>query len=375
MRDPWNDSELAEHFRVHQRDAFTRAPLNAALCAAIADDPALHTLLAHAPTEQQLPVLLLASIHYLVLGEPDHELAAWYPNITPAPRDPTDPALSDALHDFVAPRTTQLIALLSSRSVQTNEIGRCSLFLPAFGLIAADRTPLAHVDVGTSAGLTTLLPRFRYRYDAEHAGADGTDGTDGTDGEVELGETIGDGGPLLVCSTRGSGPTPTSIPTVASARGIDLDPIDITDPDDARWLQACCWPDQTDRFERLAAAIDLARADPPEIVTGDAVEVLSQTVDSVPADQHPVVTSSWALNYLTPAARTAFVDKMAALGAQRDISWVFAESPALTPELPHADDLVGEHTTALVLTRWRDGARHEEPLATCHPHGYWIHWR
>ena len=359
MRDPWNDSELVQKVRAHERDSFTRAPLNAALCGAIARDRSLSTLLAHAPVEQQLPVLLLAAIHFLVLDERDHELAAWYPNIVADPRDPGDPALEHVLHDFVNDRGPSMLELLATRRVQTNEIGRCALFLPALALIAAHRTPLAHVDVGTSAGLTTLLPRFAYRYDTE-------------DSE---GTVIGAGAPLLECSTRGAGPNPTSIPAVASALGIDLDPIDVADPEDARWLQACCWPDQTDRFERLAAAIDLAQAAPPEIVTGDAVDVIRDTITAVPLDQHPVVTSSWALNYLAPEARRAFVEELDAAGTDRDISWVFLESPALTPELPHAPDLKDEHTTALVLVSWRNGERNVEHLATCHPHGYWLHWR
>lgn len=361
VRDPWNDSELAEHFRIHQRDAFTRAPLNAALCAVIARDRSLHTLLAHAPVEQQLPVLLLAAIHDLVLAEPDHELATWYPNVTSDHRDPDDPCLASVLHDFVNDRAPSILHLLETRRVQTNEVGRCSLFLPAMALAAGDRSPIGHVDVGTSAGLTTLLPRFGFDYRRQDSD--------------EPGVALGDGMPRLECSVRGNGPLPNEIPDMASARGIDLAPIDISDPEDARWLQACCWPDQTDRFERLAGAITIAQQHPPEIVRGDAVDVLRPTIDGVPDEEQPVITSSWALNYLTPERRANFVDTVAAAGSERDISWVFAESPALTPELPHADDLVGEHTTALVLERWRNGERTVDHLATCHPHGYWLHWR
>lgn len=368
MRDPWSDSESVQKFRAHERDSLRRAPLNAALCHVIARDRSLHTLLAHAPVEQQLPVLLLAAIHFLVLSDRDHELAAWYPNITEQFRDPTDPGLASVLHDFVNERGPSILDLLATRRVQTNEIGRCALFLPALGLIAADRAPLALVDVGTSAGLTTLLPRFAYRYDLEVAPDTGV-------AVGSQGETIGAGAPLLTCSVRGTGPLPSAIPAIAGACGIDLDPIDIADPDDARWLQACCWPDQTDRFERLSTAIEMAQATPPEIITGDAVEMIRPTIDAVPLLHHPVVASSWALNYLTSEARRAFVRELEAVGEARDISWVFAESPALTPELPHAADLAGTHTTALVLVRWREGHRRVDHLATCHPHGYWLHWR
>ena len=356
MRDPWNDSQLVERIRAHERTAFKRAPLNAALAGAISRDRSLHTLLAHAPESQQYPVLLLAAIHYLVLAEPDHDLASWYPNVTVDHRDAADPALASTLHDFVNDRAPAVLELLATRRVQTNEIGRCALLLAGFDALAArvGRRPLAQVDVGTSAGLTTLLSRFRYRYD-DHA-------------------IIGVDGPLIECSTRGDRPPPTSVPTMAAGRGIDLVPIDITEPDDARWLEACCWPDQKDRFERLVAAIEIARLDPPTLVTGDAIEVIRSVIDEVPGDQHPVVTSTWALNYLEPDDRRRFLAELDAAGAERDMSWVFAESPALTAELPHSEELAGEHTTELVVVDWRDGRRTATPLANCHPHGYWMHW-
>ena len=156
-----------------------------------------------------------------------------------------------------------------------------------------------------------------------------------------------------------------------------VEPVDITDPAEARWLEACCWPDQADRFHRLRHAIELARADTPEVLAGDAVDTLATAVDRLSVAAHPVVTTSWALNYLSAERREAFVDTLDAIGCERDVSWVIAESPAQTPELPHPTDLVGEeiHITALTLVTWRNGERAVRNLATCHPHGYWIHWR
>ena len=72
---------------------------------------------------------------------------------------------------------------------------------------------------------------------------------------------------------------------------------------------------------------------------------------------HPIVTTSWALNYLPAERRRTFVDTMDAVGRETEVSWVIAESPAQTPELPHPTDLVGEetHRTALTLVTWRGG--------------------
>jgi hypothetical protein len=33
-----------------------------------------------------------------------------------------------------------------------------------------------------------------------------------------------------------------------------------------------------------------------------------------------------------------------------------------------------EDLTVLSVVRWRNGRREVERLATCHPHGYWMHW-
>ena len=70
-----------------------------------------------------------------------------------------------AFRAFAAAHADELAELLVTRSTQTNEIGRCALLLPAFGIVAAEVGPLAHLDVGTSAGLNLLLDRYHYGYE------------------------------------------------------------------------------------------------------------------------------------------------------------------------------------------------------------------
>lgn len=354
MRDPRNDSEIARRFAAHSETAFARAPLNAALAATISRDRTLFNLLQRAPAEQQLPVLLLAAVHSMVLRSPGHRLGDWYPNLRIDPLPASHPDLSATLTQFIRDHEHAILDLVTRRSVQTNEIGRCALFLPALATIGDETGDLAHLDVGTSAGLNTLLPRFTYRYND--------------------GATVGSNGPVLLCSTRGDGPTPTALPSLTASRGLDPSPLDVTDDDDANWLQACCWPDQADRFQRLSAAIDMARHDPPDVRVGNAVDDVRHHVLDLAAAGHPVVTTSWVLNYLTPPDRSAFIEQLDRAGEHVDLSWVFAESPALTPELPHKRSVAAEHTTALVIVRWRGGRRSVEHLGICHPHGYWLHW-
>jgi hypothetical protein len=251
--------------------------------------------------------------------------------------------------------------LLATHSTQTNEVGRCGVLLPALAMVANEvGGPLAHLDVGTSGGLNLLLGDFAYRY---HGASVAT-------------AALGPASPVtLDVDVRGAMPVPTAMPHIGARLGIDRAPIDVTDPGEARWLEACVWPDQADRFRRLVAAIELFGEVRPPLRRADAVDGLAAAVDDVAADGHPVVTNTWVLNYLTADQRRAYVDQLDDLGSARDLSWVFAEAPALAPELPAVPDPRDPELTVLTLVRWRAGVRHATTLATCHPHGYWIHWR
>jgi hypothetical protein len=81
------------------------------------------------------------------------------------------------------------------------------------------------------------------------------------------------------------------------------------------------------------------------------------------------------LNYLTDRRRAAYVDALDSVGARRDLSWVFAESPVQAPGLPYPGDRpVHDDLTQVVLVTWRGGRRTARHLATAHPHGRWVHW-
>lgn len=345
--------ELQARFRAQASTAAARAPFLASLCEAIAERPDVAALLGAAPETQQSPVLLLAAIHASVLAEPDAELAAWFPTVSDAPRVGN---VGPALERFATERADELRRTVATRVTQTNEIGRCGLLVPALGLIDAEVGPLALVDVGASAGLNLRLTRYSYRY--------------------EPGGSVGDpASPVhLGVGTRGSVPVPAELPRVTARIGLDRQPVDLDDPADVAWLRACVWPDQRDRFERLDAALAIAVSDRVDVRQGDAVTDLASAVAAVAATAHPVVLNTWVLSYLTPAERTAYLAQLDLIGAEHDVSWVFAESPTQTPELPHGVDVVGRETTSLGLVRWRDGSRHVEHLGVAHPHGYWLHW-
>lgn len=347
---------LARRFRASAEEADSRAPLYATLSASIAEDPEVAGLLAAAPSEQQLPVLLFAAVHDLLLGGAGSELAAYYPNLTEHPRrDDPYPAFRRVALDHA----DEIRELVATRSTQTNEVGRCALFLIGLrALIDEGLGPFSLVDVGTSAGLTLQMDRYHYRYQREEGGA------------VEVGTPSA---VRLTCGTRGRIEVPASMPRIARRIGLDASPIDVLDDEAVRWLEACVWPDQQDRFERLRAAIALARTDPPDVRAGDAVDALSALLREVAGDGHPVVLNSWVLNYLPEHRRRDYVHTLGALGDERDLSWVLAESPRQTVGLPIPTTDPPEMLTVLSVVTWRGGQRRVRRLGTAHPHGFWLH--
>lgn len=344
--------ELRTRFRNFAIESTTRAPLYARLSTAVADDAELIGLLGEAPPGQQIPVLLFAAVHDLLLQGLGSDLAAWYPNLAGLDRPPTGDVV-DAFRAFSHDHADRIRDIVVTRNTQTNEVGRCALFLVALARVAREAERLSLVDVGASAGLNLLLPRYAYDY-----------------GSVSVG---GPSPVVLECGVRGRVELPADIPPVAAAIGIDHSPIDVRDDAAVRWLEACVWPDQADRFDRLRAAIELGRTHPPDVRRGDAIADLFEVVSAASEHGHTVVLNSWVLSYLSVDEQRAYVAELDRLGAVGDVSWVAAESPALTPGLPIPTTPEPEQRTVLSLTRWRRGVRTVERLGTAHPHGFWLH--
>jgi hypothetical protein len=108
------------------------------------------------------PNLLLAAVHFLLLGGIEDPLAEYYPSIA------KQSALGDpfpAFQSFCLRHQREIRAIVESRWVQTNEVARCAYLVPSLFLVARHVVgrPLALVEVGTAAGL--LLRYDSYGYD------------------------------------------------------------------------------------------------------------------------------------------------------------------------------------------------------------------
>jgi hypothetical protein len=225
------------------------------------------------------------------------------------------------------------------RRTQTNEPARCATLLP---VLAALPQPLALIEVGASAGLCLLLDRYGYDY-----------------GGIAL-----LGAPVLRCRVRGKCPLPDRKPEIAWRAGLDLDPVDLSDPSEVAWLEALVWPDQPERLSRLRQAIDAARADPPRVEPGDLRLDTVKLIAEARRYGTVVVFHTAVLAYLTDAdERLAFARSVRQAGAV----WVSNEAPGVFPTIAARAKRPGPEAAFLL-------AQNGAPMAWTDPHGGWIDW-
>jgi hypothetical protein len=366
-------------FRTLAEAEGSAVPMYGALCEAIAERPGIASLLLEAPVGQRLPVLVLAALHDLVLDHPDLALADWFPS---AGGDAAhDGDLGRAVATAVDQHRERLVDRVRHRQVQTNEVNRCVGWRIALGeLCAQDRRPLSLIEVGASAGLNLALDRCAIDVTA-------VDGAGGDPSDSPRVLTVGPADAVVRLSTEvRRGPWPhlgDELPPVVERIGLDQAPLDATDPDDARWLLACIWPEQAVRLTRLRAALAAAAVDAPELVTGDLVDDTATLVGSRARSSHVVVLSSWTLAYVDRPGRLEFLDRLASAAAAHvaaggAVSLVTLDGRDLLPWVqPPPDDPTDpperRHASLLAITRFdRDGSFSAQPLALCQAHLAWI---
>jgi hypothetical protein len=199
--------------------------------------------------------------------------------------------------------------------------------------------------VGASAGLCLLPDRYRYDYGGRRVGP--------ADSPV-----------TFPCEPRGSVPVPEAVPEVAWRLGVDLHPLDVTDPDTGRWLSALVWAGDAEREDRLRAAIRVASNDPPAVISGDLLSETTTLAASAPSDATLVVFHSAVMPYLSREDRARFIDLVSQLPAV----WVSFEGLGVLPGIGARLGASERDERAFVLAR--DG----QPIALASPHGRWICW-
>jgi hypothetical protein len=269
-----------------------------------------------------VPIRLLAGMHYLAL------------------RDGLDP-WSDPL-GFVAEHEELLRRFVADQGVQTNEVQRCWALLPAF--LSLGERPLELIELGPSAGLNLVWDRYRYAYAAGEWGS----------------------GPLVLSGAERRA-VPAGLlrrrPEVRRRRGIDLAPVDLASDESALLLSSFVWADQTVRLERLRRAIAIARADPPELIAGDYVDLLPGLLADRSGDALTVVFQTVSTQYLPPE-RYAELRRVLA-EAEPPLAWISTRRHD-----EEETDVEGGFELELSLRPDRGPAL----VATMGYHGQWLGW-
>lgn len=329
-----------------------RSRLYRECCEAVIEDEKLRQTVKGLDTDRR-PYLFFAAIHYLLMEEQDHGLADFCPGIGSGNLDAGERDPVPAFRDFCLEHRDSIRELAERREVQTNEVRRCTALLPGFELI---RNRLGRkfsmVEIGSSAGLNLLWDRYRYSYR-------GHGETGPQDSELTLETDLREGEPEL----------PGSMPEIRERKGIDLNPLDVTDSDDTRWLKALTWPEQVERRERLERAVEAAKSQPPDIVEGDALEKLPGLVEELPGPV--VVYGTQVLWELPPGKVERFTRVLSQVAERHEIHALFGERGGL-------DWLTGDRSVEDVPVRleWSpDPSEGFRQLGSYGVHGEWLRWR
>lgn len=291
------------------------------------------------PLGSALTLRFLGAVHRIVLDGRVPGLAAHYPSAGGRPDGDPVPAFLETVR-----RHTDEVGRRMEDGVQTNEVGRAAVLVGGYAAVARrTRLPLRVLEVGASAGLNLRWDHFAYDTGRGMAGD--------PDSPVRF-------------SGVWEGEPPELPPTfaVAERAGCDRNPLDATTPEGRLTLMSYVWPDQIERFQRLEAAIEVARRVPATVERADAAEWAAARLAQPTPGVATVVVHSIVLQYLPAESRRRFRDALTEAGERASggapLAWLRMEP--------------GGERADLRLTTWPHGE--ERVLATAGYHGSPVWW-
>ncbi len=293
----------------HMGSAFYGDLLDVMAADAEQGGPVLDVMGEHAtdPFEAVYHLRLLGGLHRMALTGESPELRAHFPS-TGGDGD------VEATWKVVEPLLREPPATLRDalrRGVQTNEVGRAAPLASGMAVVAAATgLPLRLLEIGSSAGLNLRLDRFYFEAGGAHWG----------DARSPV---------RFVDQWDGGAPPFDPTTTIASRRGCDLAPIDVTEPGADVTLLSFVWPGQVERFERLESALAIARAMPVDIDTEPVDTWLPRQLVTPVEGVVTVVFHSIVWQYFPDSLRTAVVETLSGAGTRATtrapLAWVRLE--------------------------------------------------
>ncbi len=288
-----------------------------------------------------MPLRVAGGLHWLYLSGEDCRLEPVYAGLL------TDQATIDGIVVDMAVKFDARLMPWLDGPPQTNEAGRSASIMAGLLWLAQHLGPRFELnEIGASAGINTMMGRYRYDL-----------------GGVAAGPSLSR--MKIAPEWRGS-PPPAGPVEIVAALGCDVAPVDLADPDQALRLKAYVWPEAAARMARLDTAVAMAERAAPDLVKMDAGEFVRQRL-AQPREHGVtrVLFHSIVWQYLPESTQRAITAAMEAAGAKATTEWPLAWVALETNRETFRHELRVRH--------WPDGA---EPvkLAEAHPHGAWVEW-
>ncbi|MBJ8005371.1 DUF2332 family protein [Bacillus cereus] len=269
----------------------------------ISEDEEVLTLSSYAQVGQPIPNLLLGAVHYLLLKGKDHHLKTYYSSLVENAKTNLDKDF-EQFKDFCNEYREEIITLLQTKLVQTNEVRRCAYLYPSFCYIFNKvNKPLVIIEIGTSSGLQLFWDQYSYSY-----------GTDETYGNINSNVN-------LTSEIRGENVLHflKQSPPVVEKIGLDLNVNDLNADEDYLWLRALIWPEHKERLELFDQAATLVKGKPVRLIEGDGVVLLPAIAEQIREDAVICIFHTHVANQIPENVKHTLEKQIKEIGAKRDV--------------------------------------------------------
>jgi hypothetical protein len=249
--DPHHLERLQRAFTIQATRYVTESPLYEAICVGLGAPPlpAVVDLFDRyyriiSSTHPDIP-LLLAALHHLALtgGAPD--LEALFPSCGGQFAAAAPAKLIRVVAEQFLESQEDILDFMLSQTPQSHEVALSSaVLLGALATVAQFGGGLSLVELGCAGGLALQFDRYAYQFGDQTLGGSPLSLHAAVTGRIA---------PLLA----------QGMPEVLARRGLDLQPLDLTQEAERLLLAAFVPPDQAERIARMNAAAALLRPNEP----------------------------------------------------------------------------------------------------------------
>ena len=335
---------LSDRFKAFaEKECAGSSELYEFLALKISDDGELLDLSSHSREGQPIPNLFLGAVHYLLLNGNDHRLRNYYSSIVERPK-PTEESFPH-FKDFCSTYKDQIIPILREKMVQTNEVRRCGYLYPAFTYIFEKiNKPLALIEIGTSAGFQLLWDKYSYS-----CCSDEIFGNMNSNVHIKS-EVKGNNTP----------PFSNEVPAISHRYGIDLHINDISNKEDALWLNSLIWPEHKKRRKLFtqASACVWNNKDTLHLIQGNGVELLPDLAEKIPETSVICVFHTHVANQMPSVVKRNLLANVRTISEKKDVFHIYNN---IWDGFLHLDSYI-------------NGKEDNKVIAETDGHGRWFTW-